>query len=113
MPFIKGQPGGPGRPKLAERVLFNLKMAAREHSEAALRKVISLMESTDDRVALMAAQIVLDRGYGKPEQRVDADVVHRFAEVPQVMEKAQWLATRGDPSKVIEHQPADPSKKLN
>jgi len=88
---------------------------AREHSEHALRKVISLIDSEDDKVALMAAQIVLDRGYGKPEQRVDADIVHRFAEVPQVMEKAQWLATRGDPSKlkVIEHQPADPSKKLN
>src|SRR5580765_4270725 len=44
---------------------------------------------------------------------IQADIVHRFAEVPQVMEKAQWLATRGDPAKLIEHQPADPSKKLN
>jgi hypothetical protein len=28
---------------------------------------------------------------------IKGDVVHRFAVVPQVMPKEQWLATRGDP----------------
>jgi len=112
MPFVKGESGNPkGRPK----VPWSIKQLAKDNSERALRKIIELIDSKDEKVALMASIHVLDRGYGKPEQRVDADIVHRFAEVPQVMEKAQWLATRGDPSKlkVIEHQPADPNKKLN
>jgi len=41
---------------------------------------------------------------------VTGEVVHRFAMVPQVMPKEQWLATRGDPSKLIEHQPIEPEK---
>lgn len=46
-----------------------------------------------------------------------AEVVHRFAQVPAVMSKADWLATRGDP-KLIEHvaeepKPKDPNSKLN
>lgn len=45
------------------------------------------------------------------------EIVHRFAQVPGVMPKEQWLATRGDP-KLIEHQPVepkpkDPNSKLN
>jgi len=40
---------------------------------------------------------------------MNAEVVHCFAMVPQVMEKQQWLATRGDP-KLIEHQPIEPEK---
>ena len=29
---------------------------------------------------------------------IKGDVVHRFAVVPEVMEKERWLATRGNPS---------------
>jgi hypothetical protein len=38
-----------------------------------------------------------------------AEVVHRFAQVPAVMSKADWLATRGDP-KLLELKPAEPEK---
>lgn len=47
-----------------------------------------------------------------------AEVVHRFAQVPAVMSKADWLATRGDP-KLLElkqaepEKPKDPNSKLN
>lgn len=49
---------------------------------------------------------------------VTAEVVHRFAQVPAVMSKADWLATRGDP-KLLElksaepEKPKDPNSKLN
>ena len=52
------------------------------------------MRDKDARVRLMAAEIMLERGYGKPEQKSDVDVVHRFALVPEVMEKDEWLKHR-------------------
>jgi hypothetical protein len=110
----KGQSGNPaGRPKIA----WQVKVHARENSKAAMEKIVALMEDPDPRVALAAAIHVLDRAYGKPEQKADVEMVHRFAQVPAVMEKSQWLATRGDP-KLIEHvaeepKPKDPNSKLN
>lgn len=89
-----------------------------------MQKIVALMENEDPRVALAAAIHVLDRAYGKPEQKADIEMVHRFAQVPAVMSKADWLATRGDP-KLIEHRdddkidkmpmdaPKDPNSKLN
>jgi hypothetical protein len=41
---------------------------------------------------LRAAQILLERGYGRPEVQVEVDVSHKFAVVPAVMSKEDWLA---------------------
>ena len=83
-----------------------------------MRKIIAKMDDEDSRVALAAAIHVLDRAFGKPEQKADIEMVHRFAQVPAVMSKADWLATRGDP-KLLElksaepEKPKDPNSKLN
>jgi hypothetical protein len=60
----------------------------------------------------MAAESMLERGYGKPEQKSDVDVVHRFALVPEVMEKDEWLKHRGQPQPKTP-PPPDPDRKLN
>jgi hypothetical protein len=41
---------------------------------------------------------------------IKGDVVHKFAVVPEVMEKERWLATRGNPSLLPTD---DPDRKLN
>ena len=41
---------------------------ARQHSVAAMEKLIALMDSADDRVALVAQQAVLERAWGKPKE---------------------------------------------
>lgn len=67
-PFRKGQSGNPaGRP----RKLVTVSQLAEGSSEKALKKLIALMDSEKDTVALAAAQAILDRAMGKPKQSLD------------------------------------------
>lgn len=61
-PFQKGVSGNPGgKPKKHEDV----KALARQHSVKAFNRIVELIGSDDERVAIMAAKEVLDRAYGK------------------------------------------------
>lgn len=72
--FKKGQSGNPsGRPKKVK----SLEDTATSHADAALEKLVSLMGSSDERVALAAAQGVLDRAVGKPRQTVSNEVTRK------------------------------------
>lgn len=63
--FKKGQSGNPGgRPKLEGEI----RDLAQKHGPAALNRLVELMSSVNERVAVIAAQAVLDRAYGKPAQ---------------------------------------------
>ena len=54
------------------------------------------LQSDDDRIAMMAAQAILDRGYGRPTQsidvREDGPTVRYIAEMPVKDESTEeWL----------------------
>ena len=69
-PWTKGQSGNPnGRPKVPEDV----KALARANSKRAMQRVIELMESDDERVALMAAKELLERAWGKAAPAEESD----------------------------------------
>lgn len=62
--FMKGISGNPGgRPKKDPEVVQLLKAA----TPKAARKLIDLLDSPDERLALQAANSILDRVWGKPE----------------------------------------------
>jgi hypothetical protein len=57
---------------------------------------ISSLQSGDDRIAMMAAQAILDRGYGKPTQSIDANInddpVRYIVELPEKSATTEeWL----------------------
>jgi hypothetical protein len=97
--FQKGNPGGPGRQpqRLSQPVIFNLKQAARKHCEEALQVIAACLKDKDPKVRLLAATIMLERGYGKPELKADVTATHRFAVVPDTMPKDEWLSRHGQP----------------
>ena len=113
MAFQRGQRGGPGSPRLTGKqrvVLFDIKQVARGLCEEAMERLAMHMRSDDERVSLAATIAIIERGYGKPEVRADATVTHKFALVPEVMPKDQWLEHRGQPQpKTVDLKAAKPT----
>ena len=69
--FKPGQSGNPGgRPRMPDE----LKEAMRGLAETAVKVLKEAMEGDDPRARIMAANAVLDRGYGKPAQTVNAKI---------------------------------------
>lgn len=65
----KGQSGNPGGRRKQD---YRLKDLAQEYTEEALRTLAHIMrKSEDDKARVIAADKLLDRGYGKPAQSVD------------------------------------------
>ncbi len=68
--FKAGQSGNPGgRPRGEGRVREN----ARAHTAQALAVLVEAMEDPDKRVAIRAAEILLDRGWGKAPQALSGE----------------------------------------
>ena len=62
----------------------------------ALEVLTRCLQSGDDRIAMMAAQTILDRGYGRPTQSIDANIndnpVRYIVELPEKSATTQeWL----------------------
>jgi hypothetical protein len=103
----------PLQPKTAHMIVFDLREAARRYCPKALEVIAGCLDSADEKVRLMAANIMLERGYGKPEQKSDSTAVHKFAVavVPEVMEEQEWLARRGQPKRLALAAPPERSFK--
>ena len=66
-----------------------IKSLARLHTEAALKTLAGIMhqETAPPAARVSAAQALLDRGWGKPDQKLEAEHVHRY--VARLPEKAK------------------------
>ena len=68
-PWLKPwQPGQSGNPKGRSKAQGEIERLAKDKSKRALERIIELVESDDERIALAAAKEVLDRAFGKARQ---------------------------------------------
>src|SRR4029077_1095800 len=65
IPYKKGQTGNPGG---KTKQFAQCQRLCREASPEAARRLIELMHSADERVALMAADKVFERAWGRPKE---------------------------------------------
>lgn len=72
----KGQPKTGGRQKgTPNHATVEIKELARTHCADAIAKIVSLMHSAEnEQVQMAAAKELIDRGYGKAVQSIEADV---------------------------------------
>ena len=68
----KGSPKTGGRQKGTPNILTaSIKQLASSYGPLALKKVVALMESPDERIAFSASQEIMNRAYGKAPQAVE------------------------------------------
>ena len=85
--FKPGESGNPGgRPKEVAEV----KALAREHTVAAINKMVEIMNApkSSGNTVLAAACAILDRGYGRPAQSVDLTTTPGTMSDAEVEERA-------------------------
>ena len=59
------------RPSQSTKTAPSARELAQQHASKALQKLVTLMDSKNERVALSAAQTVLDRAHGKASRVMD------------------------------------------
>lgn len=72
-PFQKGISGNPGGRKKTD----DIRVLARKHTKEAFERIVELIGSDDERVAIMAAKEVIDRAYGKAKPMEDEDETNK------------------------------------
>jgi hypothetical protein len=73
--FKKGQSGNPGG--LRNRHIGDLSREARRYASLAVTTLVKICRKGKERNQLAAACALLDRGYGRPLQMIDAAMVHK------------------------------------
>jgi hypothetical protein len=76
-PGESGNPGG--RPKVAAEV----RDLAREYGAKAIERLVALMHSKNESVAVRAVEAILDRAYGRPMQAMELTENNRNSINPQ------------------------------
>lgn len=82
--MMGGYREGAGRPRGAKnKSTLELKGLAQQHTEDALKTLVEIMLSAEssDKARVAAANAILDRGFGKPHQSIDAEITGTIADI--------------------------------
>jgi hypothetical protein len=92
--------GKSANPKGRPRAEGEIRALAQQHSAAALERLVQLMHSDNERVAVAAASAVLDRAHGKPPQQMTLDATVRPCDVSsEPLTEQEWFEAYGAPAR--------------
>ena len=103
--FEKGRSGNPGgRPKVS----YDLKALAQRHSRTAFAVILRIMRDKENPdLALKAANIVLERGYGKPIQELSGSLTANVNMMPAI-QKSSGEANETPINRIAEYDIGSP-----
>lgn len=96
-------PGSVLNPSGRPAIVAEVQKLARSHTPEAITRLAEIMRSPDEKVALVAIDQLLDRGWGKPVQQSQTDV-RKLDIGPFYLAALQAAngATAGDAAKIID-----------
>lgn len=68
MPFVKGQSGNPKGGSIQGHRSKALRELAQRHCPKAVKRLAEFLDDDDHAIAVRAADLLMERGYGKPIQ---------------------------------------------
>lgn len=80
MPFKKGESGNPGGKRNASAT-FRVRQLAQEYTEEAIKRLAFWMRADDPKASVQAANLLLERGWGKPTAAVDEEILRAKLEL--------------------------------
>jgi hypothetical protein len=96
MPFKKGQSGNPRGRAVESDHGVDLRQYARIRSRRAIELIVAIMrdESNNASLRLRAAEIILDRAWGRPTQHVEQTSTERLRQLSdaELREEIRYLA---------------------
>jgi hypothetical protein len=80
-------------------VVYNLRQAAKSHSEEGLNIALQCMRDAkaDWSQRLRAIELIWAYGFGRPQMSLEVNTEHRFVVAPDQMPVDLWLERRGQP----------------
>jgi hypothetical protein len=75
--------------------MWELRQEARRHSPKALQRIVECLDDENKKIRLMAADMILNRAWGRPELSVELNADHSFVVAPNTLPLDEWLQTKG------------------
>lgn len=104
--FEKGKSGNPkGRPKAA----YDVQALARKNTKEAFEVILRIMRDPEyPDLALKAANIILERGYGKPIQEMRGSFDHSVTHMPVIQKEYPGEASSTPTNRIAEYDIGSP-----